>query len=146
VLPWGKLKARGVPTCFRTTLADSSGHSTAAWYVRQSFQKQVGTPRAFNFTPRQHFELGEALGMMDFATASKLAGSVHSTARPARPDERALAVHARPAHQRARLRPKHRASLVNEATAYGTGSLPKFEEDLFKTTTGFYLIPTARCP
>ncbi len=37
-------------------------------------------------------------------------------------------------------------SLVNDATAYGTGKLPKFEEDLFKTTDGRYLIPTAEVP
>ncbi len=62
--------------------------------------KQYGTPRAFDFEPKQHFELGEALGMMDFATAAKLAGSaVHRAARAAgAAGAGAGTVHARSAH------------------------------------------------
>ena len=73
--------------------------------------KQHGEPRDLGFQPKQHFELGEALGMMDFATAAKLAGSaLHRAARPAGPaGARARPVHARPAHARARLHRDGRA-------------------------------------
>ena len=111
--------------------------------------KLAGQPRAFNFAPKQHFDLGEALGMMDFATASKLAGPRFTVLRgPLARMERALGpVHARPAHARsAAITETIVPSLVNAATAYGTGNLPKFEEDLFKTTDGRYLIPTAEVP
>jgi seryl-tRNA synthetase len=110
--------------------------------------KRVGEPRSFNFSARQHFELGEALGMMDFATAAKLAGARFTVLRGklARM-ERALAQFMLDFHTEERgyvetIVP----SLVNEATAYGTAQLPKFEEDLFKTTDGRYLIPTAEVP
>jgi seryl-tRNA synthetase len=110
--------------------------------------KQVGKPREFNFEPKQHFELGEALGMMDFVTASKLAGARFTVLRgPLARMERALGQFMLDQHTLERgyletIVP----SLVNEATAYGTGNLPKFEEDLFKTTDGRYLIPTAEVP
>jgi seryl-tRNA synthetase len=110
--------------------------------------KQVGQPRDFNFEPKQHFELGEALGMMDFATAAKLAGARFTVLRGALARmERALGQFMLDQHTLERgyletIVP----SLVNEAAAYGTSNLPKFEEDLFKTTTGLYLIPTAEVP
>jgi seryl-tRNA synthetase len=110
--------------------------------------KQVGEPRAFNFSPRQHFELGEALGMMDFATAAKLAGARFTVLRgPLARMERALAQFMldQQTMERGYLETIV-PSLVNEATAYGTGNLPKFEEDLFRTTDGRYLIPTAEVP
>jgi seryl-tRNA synthetase len=110
--------------------------------------KQVGEPRVFTFAPKQHFELGEALGMMDFATASKLAGARFTVLRgPLARMERALGQFMLDQHtlERAYLETIV-PSLVNEATAYGTGNLPKFEEDLFKTTDGRYLIPTAEVP
>jgi seryl-tRNA synthetase len=110
--------------------------------------KQVGEKRAFNFTPRQHFELGEALGMMDFATAAKLAGARFTVLRGklARM-ERALAQFMldQQTEERGYLETIV-PSLVNAAAVYGTGSLPKFEEDLFKTTDDRYLIPTAEVP
>ena len=109
---------------------------------------QHGEPHGFNFEPKQHFELGEALGMMDFATASKLAGARFTVLRgPLARLERALGQFMLDLHT------EHHGyletivpSLVNQATAYGTGNLPKFEEDLFKTTDGRYLIPTAEVP
>jgi seryl-tRNA synthetase len=110
--------------------------------------KLSGEPRSFNFAPKQHFELGEALGMMDFATAAKLAGARFTVLRgPLARMERALGQFMLDQHTNERgyletIVP----SLVNEATAYGTGNLPKFEEDLFKTTDGRYLIPTAEVP
>lgn len=110
--------------------------------------KQWGAPRDLGFQPKQHFELGEALGMMDFATAAKLAGARFTVLRgPLARIERALGQFMLDTHTEYHgyletIVP----SLVNEAAAYGTGSLPKFEEDLFKTTDGRYLIPTAEVP
>ncbi len=109
---------------------------------------QHGEPRDLGFEPKQHFELGEALGMMDFATAAKLAGARSTILRgPLARLERALGqfmldVHTGQHGYEETIVP----SLVNQATAYGTGNLPKFEEDLFKTTDGRYLIPTAEMP
>jgi len=110
--------------------------------------KQVGEPRAFDFAAKQHFELGEALGMMDFATASKLAGARFTVLRgPLARLERALGQFMLDQHTQERgYLETVVPSLVNAATAYGTGNLPKFEEDLFKTTDGRYLIPTAEVP
>jgi seryl-tRNA synthetase len=110
--------------------------------------KHWGTPLTFDFPPKQHFELGEALGMMDFATAAKLAGARFTVLRgPLARMERALGQFMLDLHT------EHHGyletivpSLVNAATAYGTANLPKFEEDLFKTTDGRYLIPTAEVP
>ena len=102
----------------------------------------------FNFAPKQHFELGEALGMMDFATAAKLAGARFTVLRgPLARMERALGQFMLDLHTQERGYPETIVpSLVNAAAVYGTGSLPKFEDDLFKTTDGRYLIPTAEVP
>ena len=83
------------------------------------------------FQPKQHFELGEALGLMDFATAAKLAGARFVVLRGALARlERALGqfmldLHTREHGYTEMVVP----SLVNDATAYGTGKLPKFAED-----------------
>jgi seryl-tRNA synthetase len=110
--------------------------------------KLSGEPRAFNFEPKQHFDLGEALGMMDFATASKLAGARFTVLRgPLARMERALGQFMLDQHTLERGYQETAVPyLVNAAAVYGTGSLPKFEEDLFKTTDGRYLIPTAEVP
>ncbi len=110
--------------------------------------KQHGAPRDLGFQPKQHFELGEALGMMDFATAAKLAGTRFVVLRgPLARLERALGqfmidLHTRDHGHTEMVVP----SLVNEATAYGTASLPKFRDDLFETLDGRFLIPTAEVP
>lgn len=109
---------------------------------------QHGEPAAFPFPPRQHFEIGEALGMMDFATAAKLAGSRFTVLKgPLARLERALgqwmiALHT-DEHGYTEVAPP---LLVNDAAMYGTGQLPKFAEDLFRTTDGRWLIPTAEVP
>ena len=110
--------------------------------------KRIGSPRAFNFAPKQHFEIGEALGMMDFPTAAKLAGARFTVLRgPLARMERALGQFMLDQHTQERgYQETIVPSLVNAAAVYGTGSLPKFEEDLFKTTGDFYLIPTAEVP
>ncbi len=110
--------------------------------------KQFGDPRPPNFAAKQHFELGEALGQMEFERASKIAGSRFTILRGSLARlERALGQFMIDLHVE-----KHGYEevavplMVNAATMYGTGQLPKFEEDLFKTTDGRYLIPTAEVP
>ena len=109
---------------------------------------QVGNPPDLGFPPRQHFELGEALGMMDFATAAKLAGTRFTVLRgPLARLERALGQFMLDLHtDRHGYTETVVPSLVNDATVYGTAQLPKFSEDLFRTTDGRWLIPTAEVP
>ncbi|WP_029065543.1 serine--tRNA ligase [Labrenzia sp. DG1229] len=102
----------------------------------------------FNERPKEHFELGETLGDMDFTTAAKLSGSrfVVLKGQVARL-ERALGQFMIDLHtQENGYTEVSPPLLVNDAPLYGTSQLPKFEEDLFKTTTGHYLIPTAEVP
>jgi seryl-tRNA synthetase len=107
-----------------------------------------GEPRAFDFVPKDHVDIGEGLGLMDFETAAKLSGSrfVMLTGGLARM-ERALANMMLNIHTRdngyTEVNPP---AMVNDATMFGTGQLPKFGEDLFKTDTGHWLIPTAEVP
>jgi len=110
--------------------------------------RRHGSPSNFAFMPKQHFEVGETLGLMDFAAATKLAGSRFVVLKGALARlERALAafmidIHAGTFGYQEILPP----FLVNDQTAYGTGNLPKFGEDLFRTREGFWLIPTAEVP
>jgi len=110
--------------------------------------KQVGQPRDLGFEPRQHFELGEALGMMDFAAAAKLAGSRFVVLRGALARlERALGQFmidlqtGEHGYEEAFV-----PLLVNGAAMYGTGQLPKFATDSFVTTDDRWLIPTSEVP
>ena len=101
--------------------------------------RKVGTPPKFDFQPKQHFELGEALGLMDFETAAKLSGSrfvvLKGRARAAR--TRAVPVHARPAHERARLhRGEPAAPRARRTPCSAPRSLPKFREDQFPHCVG----------
>ncbi len=110
--------------------------------------KQVGEPRRPNFAPKQHFELGEALGQMEFERAAKITGSRFTILRGhlARM-ERALGQFMIDLHVEHHGYEEVAVPLmVNAAAMYGTGQLPKFEDDLFKTTDGRYLIPTAEVP
>ncbi len=110
--------------------------------------RRVGTPASFDFTPKDHVDLGEALGMMDFETAAKIAGSrfVLLSGGLARM-ERALGAfmldHNTEQFGYTEVNPP---ALVNDKTMFGTGQLPKFGDDLFKTTDGYWLIPTAEVP
>ena len=110
--------------------------------------KHWGAVPEFAFTPRQHFELGEALGLMDFAGAAKLAGARFTVLRGALARlERALGQFMIDLHTTGHgYEEMVVPSLVNDATVYGTGQLPKFAEDLFRTTDGRWLIPTAEVP
>ena len=105
-------------------------------------------PTAFDFEPREHFELGEALGLFDFETAAKLSGSrfVVMRGQLARL-HRALAqfmidLHSTE-HGYLEVAPP---LLVRDHVLYGTGQLPKFAEDQFRTTSDHWLIPTAEVP
>jgi len=111
---------------------------------REHGQKPVFT---FNHAPKEHFELGEAFGGMDFATAAELSGSrfVVLKGQIARL-ERALGqfmidLHTEE-HGYTEVSPP---VLVHDKPLFGTGQLPKFEEDLFKAGD-HYLIPTAEVP
>jgi seryl-tRNA synthetase len=107
--------------------------------------KTVGAIRNFAFTPKQHFELGEALGFMDFADAAKIAGSRFTVLKgPLARLERALGQFMIDVHTTEHGYTETNVPLlVNDAAMFGTGQLPKFAEDLFKTTDDRWLIPTA---
>ncbi len=110
--------------------------------------KRWGTPRVFDFAPQQHFELGEALGLMDFERAARLSGSRFTVLRGALARlERALGQFMLDLHTSEHgYEEASVPALVNDAAAFGTGQLPKFAEDLFRTTDGRWLIPTAEVP
>ena len=108
--------------------------------------RKVGTPRTFDFEPQAHDDLGVALGMMDFETAAKMSGSrfVVLSGQLSRLD-RALSafmldLQTGEHHGYVEHTPP---LLVRSDALFGTGQLPKFEEDLYKTTVDHYLIPTA---
>ncbi len=106
--------------------------------------KKVGIPKEFNFKPKEHNELGEQLGLMDFKRASKIAGSrfVYLFGDLCRL-ERALAQFMLDLHRKNGYKEVYVPLIVQSNAMFGTGQLPKFEEDLFKTTVNTYLIPTA---
>jgi seryl-tRNA synthetase len=112
--------------------------------------RKVGTPKTYSFAPKQHFELGEALGLMDFDTAGKVSGARFVFLKGALARlERAIASfmldnHTAPTgDNHGGYTEVNPPLLVKDQAAYGTGNLPKFAEDLFKTTNDFWLIPTA---
>jgi seryl-tRNA synthetase len=111
-------------------------------------ERTVGNVRNFAFKPKQHFELGEALGLMDFEGAAKLSGARFVVLKGALARlERALALFMLDIHTTesgyTEVAPPF---LVRAEALYGTGQLPKFEEDLFKSEQGLYLIPTSEVP
>jgi len=112
--------------------------------------KTWGEPRQFDFEPRDHVDLGEALGMLDFDAAAKMSGSRFVTMQgPLARLQRALIQFMLDTHTA-----DHGYSevyvpyLVQSDALFGTGQLPKFENDQFKTIDDppFYLIPTAEVP
>ncbi|MDO9415350.1 serine--tRNA ligase [Pararhizobium sp.] len=104
-----------------------------------------GQKRGWNHAPKEHYEIGEALGWMDFETAAKLSGSRFTVLTgPLARLERALGQFMLDMHTGEHGYTEVSSPLMVRAEAlFGTGNLPKFEEDLFKTTDGRYLIPTA---
>ena len=106
--------------------------------------KKWGNPRQFSFTPKAHNELGVALSQMDFETAATVSGSrfVYLKGDIAKL-ERALKNFMLEHNCDAGYEEVSPPLLVNANTCFGTGQLPKFEEDFFKTTDGRYLISTS---
>ena len=110
--------------------------------------RSVGDKPVFDFEPKQHFELGEALGLLDFETSAKLSGSRFVVMRGAIARlHRALAQFMIDRHTEengyTEVAPPY---LVRDHVVFGTGQLPKFAADLFRTDEGFWLIPTAEVP
>jgi seryl-tRNA synthetase len=104
-----------------------------------------GQKPAFAFEPQQHFDIGEGLGLMDFEIASKLSGARFVVLKGALARmERALGQFMLDLHtSEFGYSETYAPYMLREDAMYGVGQLPKFEEDLFKTTSGHYLIPTA---
>ena len=112
--------------------------------------RRWGEPRAFDFEPLDHVDVGGHLGMLDFEAGAKLSGARFSViAGPLARLHRALIQFMLDLHTREHgYRELYVPYLVNADSLRGTGQLPKFEADLFKTCgeTPYYLIPTAEVP
>lgn len=108
----------------------------------------VGEPTKFSFQPKHHYEIGEALGMIDFQGAAKISGSRFTVLRGMIAKmERALKNFMLDNHtQEFGYEEIGVPFLVKPECMYGTGQLPKFAEDSFITTDGRWLIPTAEVP
>jgi len=110
--------------------------------------RRTGAAPNFAFTPRDHVAIGEGLGLMDFASAAKLSGArfVFLKGMLSRL-ERGLANfmldHQTKEYGYTEVSPP---LLVHEHALYGTGQLPKFRDQQFGTTDGFWLIPTSEVP
>jgi seryl-tRNA synthetase len=108
-----------------------------------------GKKRDYGFKPKQHFDLGEALGQMDFELAAKLSGARFVVLQKGLARlERALGqfmldVHTAKEHGYTEVNPP---ILVRDNVMFGTAQLPKFADDQFRTTNDFWLIPTAEVP
>ncbi len=108
-------------------------------------QHTRGTPRTFDFTPVEHFDIPAVKPSMDFETAAKLSGArfVLLSGAVARV-HRALAQFMLDTHtEQNGLTEVNAPVLVRDETMYGTGQLPKFAEDSYQTTNGWWLIPTS---
>lgn len=110
--------------------------------------KKWGEPRVFDFAIKDHTDLGESLGELDFELATKLTGSRFSVLKGqlARLN-RALVQFMLDTHIKAGYTEMYVPYIVNSQSLYGTGQLPKFEEDLFRLREkGYYLISTSEIP
>jgi seryl-tRNA synthetase len=107
--------------------------------------RRVGSKPSMNFKPKEHFDLGEKLGQMDFESAARMSGSRFVVLKKhlARL-ERAIAQFMLDLHTEqfgyTEVSPPF---LVRDDAVHGTGQLPKFADDLFRTTTDYWLIPTS---
>lgn len=107
--------------------------------------KSWGEPKPLGFEAREHYQIGEAMGLMDFETAAKLSGSRFMVLSGALIRlHRALAQFMLDTHvDQNGLTETWTPVLVREEAMKGTGQLPKFGEDSYQTTNGWWLIPTA---
>ncbi|HEY6754513.1 MAG TPA: serine--tRNA ligase [Pseudolabrys sp.] len=108
-----------------------------------------GKKRDYAYKPKQHFDLGESLGQMDFELAAKLSGARFVVLQKGLARlERALGqfmldLHTSKEHGYTEVNPP---ILVRDEVMFGTAQLPKFADDQFRTTNDFWLIPTAEVP
>ncbi len=132
----------GLPNILADDVPDGADESA------NRVERSVGDLPTFDFTPKDHVEIGEGLGGMDFDTAAKMSGArfVLLSGSLARM-ERALAAFMLDLHTDehgyTEINPP---ALVRDNALFGTGQLPKFAEDLFHTEDGYWLIPTAEVP
>ena len=101
-------------------------------------QRRWGTPRAFDFPVKDHVDVGEALGQLDFATATKIAGARFTLMKgPLARLHRAIAQFMLDVHTSEHgYTEVYAPYIVNDVSMYGTGQLPKFESDLFQVSFG----------
>jgi seryl-tRNA synthetase len=136
--------ALGIPNLPHASVPDGRDE-TANQEVRR-----WGEPRQFAFAPQDHVDLGEKLGLLDFAAATKIAAARFAVLYgPLARLQRALIQFMLDLHTREHgYTETYVPYLVNADSLRGTGQLPKFEADLFavKGEQGFYLIPTAEVP
>jgi seryl-tRNA synthetase len=147
-------QAKALDDRFREMLAGVPNTPHASVPIGKSAEANVevrrwGTPRSFDFTPKAHWDLGPELGILDFERAVKVTGARFAVYMGLGAKlERALInfmldVHTRE-HGYTEVLPPF---MANSASFYGTGNLPKFEQDLFKIQgTDYYLVPTAEVP
>jgi seryl-tRNA synthetase len=111
-------------------------------------KRVVGEKPRWNHPPKEHFEIGEALGWMDFEGAAKIAGARFTILKGQLARlERALGQFMLDTHtQEHGYLEVQPPLMVRDDAMFGTGQLPKFAEDLFRTTDGRWLIPTAEVP
>ena len=106
--------------------------------------RRWGTPREFDFEPKAHWDLGPELGMIDFDRGVKIAGSrFYVLGGMGARMERALINFMIDTHVSEGFKEWWPPVITNQATLFGTGQLPKFEEDLYHVSPDLYLIPTA---
>jgi seryl-tRNA synthetase len=136
--------ALGIPNIPHESVPDGKDETANAEVRRW------GEPRQFDFRPKDHVDLGAALGMMDFDTAAKIAGARFVVMNGALARlHRALIQFMLDLHTREHgYTETYAPYLVNADSLRGTGQLPKFEQDLFalKGEHNYYLIPTAEVP
>jgi seryl-tRNA synthetase len=111
--------------------------------------RRWGEPPKFDFEPKNHWDIGEELGILDFERAAKIAGARFVVYRDTGAKlERALINFMLDLHTKEnRYKEMIPPALVNRAALVGTGQLPKFEDDLFRLAEGeYFLIPTAEVP
>lgn len=107
----------------------------------------IGEPRKFMFTPKPHWEIGEALDILDFERGAKIAGQGFTVYKGMGAKlERALINFMLDVHTTQGYLEVFPPVLINEKAMTGTGQLPKFKEDMYACSDGYYLAPTAEVP
>jgi seryl-tRNA synthetase len=107
----------------------------------------IGEPRTFLFTPKPHWEIGETLDILDFERGAKIAGQGFTVYKGMGAKlERALINFMLDVHTKNGYLEVLPPVLINEKAMTGTGQLPKFKEDMYACSDGYYLAPTAEVP